>query len=188
MTEPAGGNVSFVANGVNAAKNIVATFNEAGTYALEVTITDALNLSVTGMTTVTVSQTLAAVRLSDGNAHAVISPTAPDVITWGGANSLGLMDQTLANLVQSLDADGSISRLDMIQILRSVAANGTLSATDLADLRTIVGADAAKLNMPGYVQVLASDVVNGNAANAHYQGQTLGNLAANSTPLNSTTW
>ena len=102
-------------------------------------------------------------------------------LTIGGSNSLGLMDQTLANLVQSLDADGSISRLDMMQILRSVAANGTVSATDLADLRTIIGADAAKLNMPGYVQVLASDVVNSNPANAHYQGQALGNLAASST-------
>ena len=47
-------------------------------------------------------------------------------------------------------------------------------------MRTIVGADAAKLNMPGYVQALASDVVNGNPANAHYQGQALGNLAAGS--------
>jgi hypothetical protein len=102
-------------------------------------------------------------------------------LTIGGSNSLGLVDQTLANLVQSLDADGSISRLDMIQILRSVAANGTLGATDLADLRTIVGADATKLNMPSYVRVLANDVVNSNPANAHYQGQTLGNLAANST-------
>ena len=35
--------------------------------------------------------------------------------------------------------------------------------------------------MAGYVQVLAGDVVNGNPANAHYQGQTLGNLAAGST-------
>ena len=102
-------------------------------------------------------------------------------LTVGGSNSLGLMDQTLASLVQSLDADGSISRADMMQILRSVAANGTVGATDLADLRTIVGADAAKLNMPSYVQVLASDVVNGNPANAHYQGQALGNLAAGST-------
>ena len=102
-------------------------------------------------------------------------------LTVGGSNSLGLVDQTLANLVQSLDADGSISRADMMKILESVAASGTVGATDLADLRTIVGADAAKLNMPGYVQVLASDVVNGNPANAHYLGQTLGNLSAGST-------
>ena len=31
--------------------------------------------------------------------------------------------------------------------------------------------------MPGYVAVLASDVVQGNPANADYQGQPLGNLA-----------
>ena len=31
------------------------------------------------------------------------------------SNSLGLKDPTLANLVQSLDADGSISRADMMQ-------------------------------------------------------------------------
>lgn len=42
-------------------------------------------------------------------------------------------------------------------------------------------ADASALNMPGYVQVLAGDVINGNTANAHYQGQTLGNLSAGST-------
>ena len=34
--------------------------------------------------------------------------------------------------------------------------------------------------MPSYVQVLAGDVVNGNPANAHYQGAPLGNLAAGS--------
>ena len=41
--------------------------------------------------------------------------------------------------------------------------------------------------MPGYVQVLASDVVNGNAANATYQGQPLGNLAVGSSAPSSPT-
>ena len=68
----------------------------------------------------------------------------------------------------------------MIQILLSVERQGQRdSATDFSDLKTIV-TDAATLNMPGYVQVLAGDVVNGNAANANYQGQALGNLAAGS--------
>ena len=79
--EPAGGNVSFAANGTNAAKNSVATFNEAGTYVLMVTITDASDLSVTGTSTVTVNQTLTSIRLSDGSTKAVISPTAPDTVT-----------------------------------------------------------------------------------------------------------
>ena len=57
---------------------------------------------------------------------------------------------------------------------------GVLDAMDFSDLKTILN-DATTLNMPGYVLVLASDVVNGNAANAHYLGQALGNLAAGST-------
>ncbi len=93
------------------------------------------------------------------------------------AGFLGIQDPALAGLVQSLDADGSISRNDMIRILDSVAAGSTVSATDYADLKTILSR-AATLDMPGYVRVLAGDVVNGNAANAHYQGQALGNLAA----------
>ncbi len=40
------------------------------------------------------------------------------------ANSTALQDPALAKLVTSLDADGSLSRNDMIQTLRSVAANG----------------------------------------------------------------
>ena len=91
----------------------------------------------------------------------------------------GLKDPVLAALVQKLDADGSLNRADMIQILTSVGTNGTVSATDLSDLKTIL-ADATQYNMPNYVQVLAGDVVNGNPANAQYQGAPLGNLVAGS--------
>jgi hypothetical protein len=66
----------------------------------------------------------------------------------------------------------------MMQILLSVGTEngGVLDATDLGDLKAIL-ANASALNMPDYVQVLAGDVVNGNSANADYQGQALGNLA-----------
>ena len=74
-TEPAGGNVSFAANGTYAAQNTVATFNKAGTYGLQVTITDASGLSVTSVSTVTVSQTFSGISVSDAATHAVISPT-----------------------------------------------------------------------------------------------------------------
>ncbi|HEX4148444.1 MAG TPA: C2 family cysteine protease, partial [Pirellulales bacterium] len=91
----------------------------------------------------------------------------------------GLQNAFLSQLVQSLDADGSISRNDMIQILDSVSAKGAVTTSELADLKKIVS-EATTLNMAGYVQVLASDVVNGNTANATYQGQALGNLAVGS--------
>jgi Calpain family cysteine protease len=63
-----------------------------------------------------------------------------------------------------------------------VEKNGTLSATDLADLQTLV-ANASFLGMPGYVQDLANKVINGNPANALYQGEPLGNLAVGSSAL-----
>jgi hypothetical protein len=95
------------------------------------------------------------------------------------ANFLGLADGTLATYVKNLDADGSINRADMIGVLRKVQAekDGFVDATDIKDLRKIVQS-AATLKMPNYVSTLAGDVVNANAANAHYQGASLGNLAA----------
>ena len=110
------------------------------------------------------------------------SLTATANVTVVTAGFLGLQDAALASLTQSLDADKSISRTDMIQILRKVETlnGGVLDSTDFSDLKTILK-DAATLNMPGYVQVLAGDIINGNAANASYLGQTLGNLAVGST-------
>jgi hypothetical protein len=95
------------------------------------------------------------------------------------ANSGNLQNAALAKLVQSLDVDGSINRQDMIQILRSTGADGVVDTAEFADLKKIL-TQAATLNIPGYVQVLAGDVVSGNAANATFQGQSLGNLAAGS--------
>jgi hypothetical protein len=119
--------------------------------------------------------TSATVTVSGGG----YSATATVTLSTG---YLGLKDPVLANLVQSLDTtDGAITRNDMLAILRDVETlnGGVLSATDMSDLKTILS-DAATLKIPGYVQVLASDVINGNTANAHYQGQTLGNLAVGS--------
>jgi len=95
------------------------------------------------------------------------------------ASTFGVKDPALLRLVRSLDADGSISFKDMLAIFRSPAAStkGVVTKADLTDLRAIV-CNATALNMPGYVRVLASNVVNGNRANGWYQGKTLGNLVA----------
>lgn len=88
----------------------------------------------------------------------------------------------LAQLVQGLSTDGSINRLDMIQILRGTGADGVVDANEFADLKTLLTQSAA-LKIPGYVQVLAGDVINGSAANATFQGVALGNLAAGSSAM-----
>ncbi|MGA2796918.1 MAG: C2 family cysteine protease [Thermoguttaceae bacterium] len=121
--------------------------------------------ATTGSVTVTVS------------CGAIHGSTGINVIT--NNNFLGLYDSNLAYLTQSLYIDQSIDRADMITILCSVSAHGPVSENDFLDLKTIVR-DAAALNMPGYVKVLANDVVNGSYANAYFQGQNLGNLTAGS--------
>ena len=108
------------------------------------------------------------------------SITATTTATISGSNFLGLQNADLARLVQSLYSDGSLNRLDMYEILVSVGRNdGSVTASEISDLRSVLAVSAATtLKIPGYVQVLANDVVSGNPANARYQGQSLGNLAA----------
>jgi len=94
---------------------------------------------------------------------------------------LSFGDPQIRSLIQTSDADGSLDREDLIQILLAVSGeNGVVDATELNDLNTLL-ADASTFHIPGYVQTLAGYVVDGNPANAHYQGQPLGNLSAGST-------
>ena len=97
---------------------------------------------------------------------------------FSGNESLDTLDPAMFSLVQSLFVDQSIDRADMIQILESAAVGGAVTPTALAALEMLTTPqNEARLNMPDYVAVLAGDVVNGNPANANYQGQPLGNLA-----------
>ncbi|MBL8793728.1 MAG: hypothetical protein JNM56_07480, partial [Planctomycetia bacterium] len=88
-------------------------------------------------------------------------------------------DPAITALARSLAADRTFSRADMLAVFQTVKTGG-VSATELADLKTLV-ANATYLGMPGYVQNLASKVVNGDPANARFQGAALGNLRAGST-------
>lgn len=60
--------VTFSANGNNAAKNTTATFANSGVYALQVTIEDLGNLTVTGSVNVTVVQTGTSITVEPQNA------------------------------------------------------------------------------------------------------------------------
>ena len=95
--------------------------------------------------------------------------------------NLTLSDPGITQLGADLRLSGIINRADMIQLLQLAADEyPAMTQTELTDLQSIVPY-ATLFNMPDSVRVLASDVVSGNLANAHYQGQTLGNLAAGST-------
>jgi hypothetical protein len=75
--------------------------------------------------------------------------------------------------------DAAITRGDLLGLFSRAEADGQVSAAGFHDLQALV-ANAGTLHMPGYVQDLANKVVNGDAANAHYLGASLGNLYAGS--------
>jgi hypothetical protein len=62
--EPSGASPTFSANGTNAAKNATVTFNRAGNYTFQVTITDAGGLTATSSVNVTVNQTLTSITVT----------------------------------------------------------------------------------------------------------------------------
>jgi len=90
-------------------------------------------------------------------------------------------DAALRTLLKQDFADDVLSRADMLAIFSQVERSGNLSATDFADLRSVV--NDSLLFKAVYVQQLSQDVVDGNVANAHYQGQVLGNLAVGTSAL-----
>jgi autotransporter-associated beta strand protein len=103
----------------------------------------------------------------------------PGALFGTAGTSLYAQDPAMFNLVESLFADqAAINRADMIQILDSAVVDGAVSSAALRALETVtLPQNEALLKMPNYVAVLAADVVQGNPANASYQGQPLGNLA-----------
>jgi hypothetical protein len=62
--EPSGASPTFSANGPNAAKNSTVTFNRAGAYTFQVTITDAGGLTATSSVNVTVNQTITTITVT----------------------------------------------------------------------------------------------------------------------------
>ena len=101
---------------------------------------------------------------------------APPSTNWFDTH---VTDAALRSLGHNLYTDNLIDRGDMISLLRETESGNLIDATELADLRAIV-ANTVLFGSLDYVDQLASDIVNGSAANAKYLGGTLGNLASNS--------
>jgi hypothetical protein len=90
-------------------------------------------------------------------------------------------DQGLAILAQNdVARDGAITRNDFIWLLESIAARGPVTSDELTSLENLLSTSA--ISIPGYVQNLAEKAIDGNPANAFYQGENLGNLAVGSSP------
>ena len=116
--------VTFSANGTNAAQDTTATFHEAGTYNFQVTITNAVNLSVTSNVSVTVNQTPSSIAVSPFGAtvapggQAQFSATAKDqfgvtmaaqpTITWSTSGRIGAINSSGLFVAGSSQLTGAV--------------------------------------------------------------------------------
>ncbi len=103
-------------------------------------------------------------------------PTPPPTESWFDTY---IQDAALRSLGNTLYTDGLIDRADIMAIFQSAQDAGSVDVTEFGDLQRIVG-NATLFGTLDYVWKLSSYIVSGNTANANYQGQTLGNLAAGS--------
>ena len=145
---------TFSGNGTNAAKNTTATFYQAGSYTLLVTIADPGNLTATSSVVVTVNQTLTTITVAPANttlangATQSFTATASDqfaqvlatqpVFTWSVAPG-GAGGTVTATGLYTAPAAGTGS--DTVQVM-SGAVSGTASVT--------VAAAAAGLSDAGF--------------------------------------
>jgi hypothetical protein len=93
--------------------------------------------------------------------------------------SQNLRDAGLVNLTRTLSADGQLNRSDVMSILRDAEDSNVVDTYEFTDLKTIL-TNSARFTLQDYVLDLFDKVVNGDVANAKYQGANLGNLAAGS--------
>jgi hypothetical protein len=91
-----------------------------------------------------------------------------------------IVDAALRTLGHNLYTDGLVDRSDMIALLKNVEDGGLVDSTEFNDLKAIVG-NSSLFGTLDYVYKLSTYIVSGSVANARYQGQSLGNLAAGST-------
>ena len=98
----------------------------------------------------------------------------PENFDWFDRN---LTDPNLRSLVRLEYRDMLFDRGDALNLFNEVAQDGTVSANEFSDLQKLAG---TILQKPDYVNYLFARVVDGDPANAHYQGGVLGNLKAGS--------
>jgi hypothetical protein len=126
------------------------------------------------------------IEVSDGGAFSAASVAT---LTVQAPSAVSLIEElgVSAATAQSLTAGNAITYNGMLTILQDAAVGG-MTATKFSALQSL----AAMLNQPGglttsaYVQQIADDVINGNSANAVWNGGSstttaLGNLSATST-------
>ena len=160
---PTGGKVAFERNGTNAAKNTTVFFDRAGSYTIEVTITDPSGQTITDSIALTVQQTASALRVSPSSAATTIGgPTidfdAVEVDQFGDAMAVQpAITWALSGGDGSIDGSGVFSpglTLSSGMTVTATSSGGSSTAT----VSVTGSADTTKPAMNNLVVTLAGTV------------------------------
>ena len=151
-SKPAGSAPSFSATGSNSAKNTLVTFNKAGNYTFQVTISDG-SLTTTSSVTVSVAQSLTSLHVTPGSANVTLnqsanfsatgydqfgnSMTSQPAVTWSKLTGAG-----------SIGQNGSFSSATAGSATIQAAAGGI---TDTATVTINAGSLKSASNLSGLV-------------------------------------
>ena len=120
--------VTFSANGSNAAKATTATFSKVGTYAFQVTITNAAGLTASSSVTVVVNQTLSAIAISSA-AQGNLLAGATRQFAAKGLDQFGIAMATQPAFAWSVAGGGTITPAGLYKApATAAAAAATVSA------------------------------------------------------------
>ncbi|HVX83200.1 MAG TPA: C2 family cysteine protease [Phycisphaerae bacterium] len=167
---PTGGTASYSANGTNAAKSTVVTFNKAGTYTFLVTLSDG-SLTTTSAVTLTVVQTLSSIVVTPGSASLNLNGTrslsaaaydqfgaamaAQPTFTWSKAGGVGSVNAggtysagTTAGSATITASAGGVSGSATMTVTNAAPtiatpAAGPATVTGTTATLTVLGADDA---------------------------------------------
>ena len=143
VSVPTGAAVAFSANGTNAAQNAIATFNEAGVYNLQATITDLAGLTVTSAVSVTVDQTLTSVAVTPGNltlaanSHEQFAAMAYDQFGNAMASQPSFVWSASNSPLASIGATGLYTTGSLQGAAAVTAAVGALSASAAVNVTSL---------------------------------------------------
>ncbi len=112
-----------------------------------------------------------------GTSGSIMVGSASAPSDWFSQN---MSDPGLQALARTdFNRDGSLTYSDMLGLFAEAQSAGAITSAELQSLQALVTpGGAAAVNMASSVQSLTYKVVDGDPANAQYQGTTLGNLQA----------
>jgi hypothetical protein len=148
-TSPTGSHPTFSINGTNAAKNSTVTFDRAGTYVFQATITDTSSLSVRSSASLNVSQTATSITISPPSATLRVGGTqqfaatvfdqfgqtiSGSTVTWSLMSGVGSISSTGFYRAPKKNTGSAVVRAAVGKIVAQAAI--TVTSTRVANPST----------------------------------------------------